>query len=41
LREDLARIDSSDPIKRFAASLVERGVDQKLIDEALADVIQE
>jgi hypothetical protein len=40
LREDLARIDSSDPIKCLAASLVKRGVDQKLIDEALATVTQ-
>jgi hypothetical protein len=38
LREDLEKLESSDSLERFAASLRQRGVDQQLIDEALVDL---
>jgi hypothetical protein len=40
LRADLARLEQADALARFADSLRKRGVDQKLIDSALADLTQ-
>jgi ABC-type amino acid transport substrate-binding protein len=38
LREDLAKLEQADALDRFVASLKRRGVDQKLIEAALADL---
>lgn len=38
LRDDLAKLDQSDSLERFADSLRRRGVDHHLIKEALVDL---